>query len=81
MIAIPLLHYYMDKSSMALNCYFNTNASRFLGAAFLSSFNVHCVCQWGGISGLRRIVDEVRTCNCVLEVLPEITSESGALNY
>ena len=28
------------------------------GQLYVSSFNVHCVCQWGGVSGLRRVVDE-----------------------
>ena len=62
MIAIPLLQYYVDvnvKSNMALyRCF------RFLGAAIVSFFDsTSCVCQWGGIYGLRRVVDELKRMN------------------
>ena len=62
-IAIPLLHYCMEvKSYMALYCFcfFKANASRFLEVAFVSSFDLHCVCQLEGISGLRRVVDDLQ---------------------
>ena len=25
----------------------------------INSFSVHCICQWGGISGLRHVADEL----------------------
>ena len=53
MIAIPLLQYYMDvKSNIAL------------GAAIVSFFDgTSCVCQWGGVSDLRHVVDELKRTN------------------
>ena len=64
MIAIPLLQYYVDvKSNMALYRCFKANASRFLGAAIVNFFDTSCVCEWGGVSGLRRVVDELKRTN------------------
>ena len=65
MIAIPLLQYCMDvKSNMALYRCFKANAFRFLRAAIVSFFDgTSCVCHWRGISGLRRIVDELKRTN------------------
>ena len=64
MIAIPLLQYCVDiKSNMALYRCFKVNASRFLGAAIVNFFDTSYVCQWGGVSGLRCIVDELKRTN------------------
>jgi len=63
MIAIPLLQYYV-KSNIALYHCFKANASRFLGAAIVSFFDgTSCVCQWGGVSDLRHVVDELKRTN------------------
>ena len=63
--AIPLLQYCVDaKSNMTLYRCFKANASRFLGAVIVSFFNgTNCVYQWGGVSGLRRVVDELKRTN------------------
>ena len=42
------------------HCCFKANVSSFLGAAFISFFNVHRICQWAGISGLRGVVGELQ---------------------
>ena len=48
---------------MALYCCFTVNASRFLGATIVNFFDTSCVCQWGGVSGLRCVVDELKQMN------------------
>ena len=64
MIAIPLLQYCEDvKSNMALNHCYKANASSFLEAANVNFFDTSCVCQWGGVSGLRRELDELKQTN------------------
>ena len=63
--AIPLLQSCVDvKSNMALYCCFKANASRFLGAAIVTFFDdTSCICQWGGVFGSRRVVDELKQTN------------------
>ena len=49
---------------MALYQCFKANASRFLGAAIVSFFDgASWVCQWGGVSGLRHVVDKLKQTN------------------
>ena len=65
MIAIPLLQCCVDvKGNMALYRCFKANASRFLGGAIVSFFEgTSWVCQLGGVSSLRCVVDELKRMN------------------
>ena len=50
-------------SNMALYRCFKANASRFLGAAIVSFFDGTSCGRRGGVSGLRRVADELKRTN------------------
>ena len=39
---------------------FQTECLQILGDAFVGSFNVQCICQWRGVSGLQCVVEQNR---------------------
>ena len=53
------LHERQEQHGTAL-LLFQSKRFQFLRATFVSSFNVHYICQWTGVSGLRGVVGDLQ---------------------